>query len=232
MMERMVERQVCEALGGLVSRLRDHPDDFVALVLADVLAEIDPAQDADVLAHAARFRARYPRGWQWHARELGIDRLLFHAADGSRIPALVRRAAEISEARRPGGDDSTVPAPGAIEASFVPPELDAAFHASGHLARIAVRIPVHHAELVLDEEPGRGWCELISTRGGVLTSVREVYDAGVLQTTVTTARGADVRREVAPWTRWVQSSIAQLVELTVEHPRWGAERRARLARRA
>ena len=118
-------KQIRDTRATILEHLATEPDDFKALVFADVLAEIDPDHDTKLVAHRTRFHATRTDDWKSNARELGLDRLLFHLADGFRtakigkdaVPVLERYAVRISEARPRG-----VPL-GLIDQSCMPPML-------------------------------------------------------------------------------------------------------------
>jgi hypothetical protein len=100
--------QICDTRRLLVAQLLDEPDDFRALFLADVFAEVDPERDPELRTHAKRAHAM--RGelgttvWFARARELGLDVLLFNLCAGMEragfgkvaFPVLARHAATIS----------------------------------------------------------------------------------------------------------------------------------------
>ena len=226
-------RQIRETRDTLLEALRNDPDDFRALVIADVLGEIDYERDPALAAHRMRFRATRAADWPVRARALGLDRLLFHLANGWResrigadaIPVLERRAAEIGEARPPGVELGT------IDASYIPAELAGAvigYHASGHLRRVAVAIDaLHHGELVLAERPGTGELTLVEKRGGYGTMIREVYRDGRVVTTLNSPwHDGEESIDAKPWTRWVEENLADLARLaTTRHPRRRRRRR-------
>ncbi|MFN0247045.1 MAG: hypothetical protein ACKV2T_09055 [Kofleriaceae bacterium] len=211
--------QLRESRQTLLDHLRTDPDDFQALVLADVIGEIDPDHDAALAAHRMRFRATRSPDWMAQARERGLDRLLFHLADGMRsarfgrdaVPVLERRAIEISEARAPGV------AAGTIDASFVPASLRsvATYHPSGHLARIRVyRDDLHHGELSLAATPGAGTYSISEKRGGYGTTIRDSYRNGCIVTTLNTPwHDGEESSVAAPWTKWVMQQIDDLARL-------------------
>jgi hypothetical protein len=227
-MDHEARKQLHETRETLLAHLTAHPDDLKALVLADVVCAIEPAHDASLAVHATRFRKTRRADWKLRARELGLDRLLFHLANGwraaeigtSAIPVIERRATEINEARPP-----RVPA-GHIDASFVPAGLTATFHPSGHLKRVAVVVDRNHnGELVLDETPGSGHFRVVRMRGGSGTMLDERYRDGTIYITLNTPwhDGAEAT-EVKPWTRWVEECLADLAELLTVQP---TARRAR-----
>ena len=228
-------RQVRETRATLLEHLATTPDDLMALVVADVLAEIDPDHDPILIGHAERFRRDHPmpRRWRDQARKLGIDRLLFKLADGMKaaqigraaVPVLARRAAEICEARPFGV------ARGHIDATMIPDELASArieYHVTGHLARVVVDLdPMHRGELTLDETPGAGDFTLVAKRGGYGTVIREQYDRGsVLSILNTPWHDGEESREVITWTRWVQECLASIADLMVEQARKPRRKRA------
>jgi len=99
--------QVCETRRTLNAHLHDEPDDFLALCMADVIAELDPERDPMLREHARRLhalRGRLGAAWVDRANEHGLDGLLFnlcaglHRADIGHLalPVLARRIAEIS----------------------------------------------------------------------------------------------------------------------------------------
>jgi hypothetical protein len=99
--------QICETRRTLLAHLRDEPDDFKALCMADVVAELDPEKDPALREHARRahaLRARLGAAWSERAREHGMDILLFNLCEGmqraeigrSALPTLARRAAEVT----------------------------------------------------------------------------------------------------------------------------------------
>lgn len=203
----------------LLEHLRSEPDDLRALVLADVIGELDPDRDPVLAEHRRRFRDTRPADWRLRAKQLGLDRVLFHLADGMRrarigadaIPILERRAAEIGEAR------PADVARGLIDASYVPPALAAraSYHASGHLARVSAhRDARNHGELVLDETPGTGRFSITEVRGGYGTHLAERYrDGGINIMLNTPWHDGEESREPKPWTRWVEECIAALAAL-------------------
>lgn len=220
-------RQLRETRETLLAKLRDEPDDFTALFLADVVVEISPDRDPDLAAHAARFRATRGGDWKVRARERGLDRLLFHLANGWKaskvghdaIPVLERRAAEIGEARPLGV------AAGHIDASYIPASLAAdsrasiSYHPNGHLQRVAIEIDrLHHGELVLSELPGNGRFAIVEKRGGYGTSIREDYSDGAIRTTINTPwHDGDESTARKSWTRWVEENLADLARLAAAH---------------
>lgn len=99
--------QICDTRRTLLAHLRDEPDDFKALCMADVIAELDPERDPALREHARRahaLRGQLGAGWRARAREHGLDILLFNLCEGmhraeigrAALPTLARRAAEIS----------------------------------------------------------------------------------------------------------------------------------------
>lgn len=210
-------KQIRETRQTLLEHLRGEPDDFKALVLADVIGELDPDRDLVLARHRARFRDTRSADWKVRAKELGLDRLLFHLANGLRearmskdaAAILERRAAEIGEAR---AADVT---PGLIDASYVPEGLTASFHRNGHLARVAVkRGKLRNGELVLDEQPGSGHFTIVEKRGGYGTMICENYrDGTVVQTLNTPWHDGEEASEKKPWTRWVEECLADLARL-------------------
>jgi hypothetical protein len=211
--------QLRETRQTLLDHLRTAPDDLQALVLADVIGELDPDRDPTLAAHRMRFRATRAPDWLAQARARGLDRLLFHLASGLRagrfgsdvVPVLERRAIEISEARAPGV------AAGLIDATFVPEALRglARFHPSGHLARIRVyRDELHHGELALAATPGAGTFSIIEKRGGYGTMVTERYRDGCIVTILNTPwHDGEESTVAAPWTKWVMQQIDDLERL-------------------
>jgi hypothetical protein len=216
-------KQIRETRVTLLEHLRTEPEDLKGLVLADVIGELDPDRDLELARHRMRFRELRPADWKVRAKQLGLDRVLYSLAIGMRragigrdaIPILERRAAEIGEAR--AGDV----APGAIDASYVPPELAerATFHSSGHLARVAVHVDqLHEGELVLAEQPGSGHFRIVEERGGYGTMICEDYRNGCVVTTLNTPwHDGDESSEARPWTRWVEESLADLARLATAH---------------
>ena len=99
--------QIRETRYTLLDHLGAEPDDFKALFMAGVIAEIDPDRDAALLEHAVRARAlRDGLGAAWgeRAREHGLDVLLYNLAEGmhragiglAAVPVLARRCAEVT----------------------------------------------------------------------------------------------------------------------------------------
>lgn len=217
-------KQLRETRAAVLETLQTEPDHFQALVIGDVLSEIDPDRDRRLATQRRRFRATRPADWKVRARALGLDRLLFHLARGWReakigrdvVPVLERRAAEISEARAAG-----VPR-GHIDRSFVPrqltgdPRVEMAFHPNGHLARVAIQIDsLHHGELVLDRRPGSGHFTIVEKRGGSGTLISERYRRGGVVTTLNTPwHDGEESFEKKSWTRWVEENLAQLARLS------------------
>jgi hypothetical protein len=217
-------KQVRETRETILEHLRTAPDDFKALVLADMLGEIDPDRDATLAAHRMRFRATRPTDWKHKARELGLDRIVFHLAHGmsearigrDAVPLLERYATEISEARA-----ANVEA-GHIGASSVPDVLardrraKITYHPSGHLAKVAVYFDdLHHGSLELSEVPGSGRYQIIEKRGGYGTMITEEYrDGGVITTLNTPWHDGEESITKRPWTRWVEENLADLARLT------------------
>jgi len=206
-------KQIGETCVTLLAHLQQNPDDFQGLVLADVFAELD----GSVATHAMRFRKTRTSDWKWRAKELGIDRLLFHLArglEGARIgkdaiPILEKRAAEIGEARAAG---TTA---GLIDSSYVPKGVRARYHASGHLAHASVdRGELRQGELVLDATPGSGYFKIIEKRGGYGTMIQDEYRDGCVITTFNTPwHDGEESREPKSWTRWVEENLAELARL-------------------
>ena len=230
-MDHEARKQLHETRETLLAHLTAHPDDLRALVLADVVCALAPAHDASLAAHATRFRSTRGPDWKLRAKELGLDRVLFHLAHGWReraiggaaIPVIERRAAEITEARPP-----SVPA-GTIDASYVPAGLHAEYWPSGHLRRVAVLVDSkHNGELALDETPGSGTYRVVRVRGGYGTMIGERYrDGGIAITLNTPWHDGEETTEIKAWTRWVEESLADLAELVTVRParRAGARRR-------
>ena len=228
-------KQIRETRATLLEHLAGAPDDFQALVLADVIGELDPDRDPELAAHRARFRASRAADWPVRARQLGLDRLLYHLAHGLRgarmsqqaIEILERRAAEIGEARATGV------AAGHLDESCVPADLagdrrvQIDYHASGHLARVAVHLDdLHEGELELAEIPGSGHFRIVEKRGGYGTMIREDYrDGGIVTTLNTPWHDGEESISIRPWTRWVEECLAELARLT------SARRPARRSRR-
>ncbi|HEX7703949.1 MAG TPA: hypothetical protein VF403_24575, partial [Kofleriaceae bacterium] len=75
-------KQIRETCTTILEHLDRAPDDLMGLVLADVLGEIDPDRDPGLAAHRMRFRATRTADWKLRAKELGLDRLLYHLARG------------------------------------------------------------------------------------------------------------------------------------------------------
>jgi hypothetical protein len=217
-------KQIRDTRATVLEHLRAAPDDFKALVIADVLGEIDPDRDATLAAHRMRFRATRSADWQLRAKQLGLDRLLFGLACGmmrSRIgrdavPVLERYAIAINEARA-----SETPR-GHIDSSYIPAELASdrraiiEVHPSGHLARVAILVDkLHNGELVLAAQPGAGQFTLVEKRGGYGTMIREVYRDGNVVTTLNTP-WHDGEESLAPksWTRWIEENLADLARLS------------------
>jgi hypothetical protein len=216
-------KQIRETRATILEHLRTDPDDFKALVLADVIGEIDPDHDAALAAHRMRFRATRTADWTVRARELGLDRLLFHLAHGMTaskiglpaVPILERRAVEISEARAPG---VTV---GKIDADAIPAGLvrdsrvTIAYHPSGHLKHVKLHIDeLHRGELTLDAKPGSGHYMIVEKRGGYGTMIQEAYRDGAIVTTLNTPwHDGEESREPAAWTKWVLQNLGDLERL-------------------
>ena len=206
--------QIRETRATILEHLDGAPDDLQALVLADVLGEIDPDRDPDLAAHRMRFRATRTADWKLRAKELGLDRLLYNLARGmtearigrDAVPVLERYATDLAETRAPGA------VPGHIDASYVPdtlvsdPRVTIAYHPSGHLARVAIRIDeLHDGELVLGFQPGSGHYAIIEKRGGYGTMIREAYrDGGVVTTLNTPWHDGEESISKRPLTRWVE----------------------------
>lgn len=153
--------QIRETCATVRDHLRAAPDDLTALVLCEVLVDLAPTRDPELVAHRDRFGATRADDWREQGRVRGIHRLLFHLADGARgarldaalVSALEGRAVELSESRPAG-----VP-PGHIDASLVPAVLaaDAGFHPDGHLAQVRVdRGAGRQGQLQLGPRPGAG----------------------------------------------------------------------------
>lgn len=222
----------------LLATLALEPDDFTALVLADVIGSIDPDRDPALAEHRMRFRAIRDASWRVTARERGLDRLLFHLANGfatarigkDAVPILEQYAVEISEARGEGV------APGFIDASMIPeaiasdPRVVVAMHDSGHLARVRIEIDlVNEGELVLAAQPGSAAFSISQKLGGSGTLTRERYkDGSVKQTLNTPWHDGEESTYESPWTKWVMASLDELVSLAERHP----ARRARVRRRS
>jgi hypothetical protein len=227
-------KQIRETRATILDTLRADPESFKALVIADVLCDIDPDRDPALATQRARFRATRGADWRVRAKALGLDRLLYHLANGWRdarigrdaVPVLERRAAEIGEARAEGVE------PGTIDVSFVPDELARdrrvviAYHRSRHLRRVAITIDkLHHGELVLTERPGSGQFTIVEKRGGYGTMIREAYrDGGVVMTLNTPWHDGEESIHAKSWTRWVEESLAELARLAT------TKRRSRAAR--
>jgi len=230
-------RQIRETRTTILDHLSREPDDLKALVLADVLGEIDPDRDPALAGHRMRFRATRPADWKVRARALGVDALLFHLATGlagarigkDAVPVLEHYATEISEAR------AATAIPGIIDASRVPEVLAAdrrvtiAYHPNGHLARVAVRIDrLHDGELELAEEPGSGHYRIVEKRGGYGTMIAESYRNGRVWTTLNTPwHDGEESSAKKPWTRWVEENLADLARLATTAPRARSRRRSR-----
>ena len=219
-------RQLRETRATILEHLAGDPDDLMGLVIADVLAELDPDHDPILIGHAARFRRDHPTPqiWRDQARRRGIDRLLFRIADGMKaasigraaVPVFARRAAEICEAR-PFGVTR-----GHIDASMIPAGLARAsitYHATGHLARVAIDLDrMNQGELILDATPGSGDFTLVAKRGGYGTVIRERHERGTVLSILNTPwHDGEESREVITWTRWVQQCLASLEELIADH---------------
>jgi hypothetical protein len=213
-----LRRQLREARETVLAHLRERPDDPRALLLADVLGEID--HDRELAEQRMRFRALRRDDWLDEARRGGIDRVLFRIADGLRgsrsghdaIAVLERRAIEISEARPEG-----TPA-GWIDASFLPEALAndrrvrVRYH-EGHLAHVRVAIDVdRHGELDLARH--RGESTLVEPYGGHGTRICERFVCGRVTTTFYTPwhDGVETTADV-PWSRWVVDRLADLARL-------------------
>jgi hypothetical protein len=219
-------KQIRDTRVTLLEHLRTEPDDLKGLVLADVIGELDPDRDLELARHRMRFREKRPADWRWRAKELGLDRVLYSIAFGMQsagigkdaIPILERRAAEIGEARAPDA------ARGAIDETYIPAGVTAAFHPSGHLARAHVFVDkLHEGELVLAEEPGSGHYRIVEKRGGYGTMICEDYRDGCVVTTLNTPwHDGEESSAAKPWTRWVEECLADLARLSS---------RARAARR-
>jgi hypothetical protein len=223
----------------LLATLAVEPDDFTALVLAEVIGAIDPDRDATLASHRMRFRAVREPTWRVTARERGLDRLLFHLAHGfasarigrDAVPILEQYADEISEARRDGV------APGLIDTRMIPeslatdPRVQVTAHASGHLARVGIEIDLlNEGELVLAEQPGSAAFSITQKLGGYGTLTRERYKAGSVHQTLNTPwhDGEDSSYET-PWTKWVMASLDELASLAERLP---AQARVRARRRS
>jgi hypothetical protein len=212
-------KQIRETRVTLLEHLRSEPDDLRALVLADVIGELDPDRDLVLAEHRMRFRATRGEDWKLRAKELGLDRVLFHLAEGMRrakigrdaVPILERRAIEISEAR------AAATPRGLIDASYVPAALAAraTFHASGHLSRVSVRVDRRHeGQLALAVAPGAGSFSITEVRGGYGTYVSERYRDGHVEITLNTPwHDGEQAREPKPWTRWVEECLTELARL-------------------
>lgn len=100
--------QITETRRMLDARLREEPDDFMALALADVFAELDPEREPGLRCHARRAHELRGRlgatSWQSRARDLGLDIVLFNLCAGlhradfghAALPVLARRATEVT----------------------------------------------------------------------------------------------------------------------------------------
>ena len=221
-------KQLRETRATLLAHLAEDRDDLFALVMADVVGEIDPIGDAELAAHRARFRQMRGSDWLVRARERGIHRLLFHLAHGwaqrgigrDAVPVLERHAIEISEARAAG-----VPG-GLIDKSFVPNELlghrraKVQYYRSGHLQRVAIEIDsMNEGSLELDETPGAGRFAITQKIGGYGTYTTELYRDGAIVTTLCTPwHDGEESREPMPWTKWVLASLDALAALASVKP--------------
>ena len=228
-------RQIRETRSTVLEHLAHEPDDLQALVLADVLAEIDPDRDPQLAAHRTRFHATRAGDWKVRARALGIDALLYRLATGlaearigtAAVPVLEHHATEISEAR------ASEVAPGLIDASCIPdalathPAVEIAYHPSGHLARVAVHVDeLHDGVLELAPEPGSGHYRIVEKRGGYGTMIAEDYRNGRVVTTLNTPwhDGTESSAKKS-WTRWVEENVADLARLATTAPRRARARR-------
>jgi len=238
-LDHQARTQIRETRATLLEHLATKPDDLTALVMADVLCEIDPDRDPALASHRARFRATRGADWRVQACERGIHLLLFRLAHGfaearigrDAVPVLERWAVEISEARPSG-----VPA-GAITAAMIPealskdPRVQIAFHPSGHLARVALHIDrLHEGELELAEQPGAGSFSITQKLGGYGTLTRESYaDGNVITTLNTPWHDGEESRSPSPWTKWVLASLGELASLAERRQprRRSARRRSR-----
>ena len=216
-------KQLRETRETLLETLRDHPEDLLAQVLAELIAEIDPDRDARLLAQRDRFRRTRPQDWQARAQQRGAHRLLFHIAHGwaeagigrAVVPVLERFATEISEARPAG-----VPR-GHIDRSMIPealledPRVRVAFHPSGHLSEVKVRIDeLHEGSLSLSELPGRGSFHLVEKRGGYGTAITERYAGGRVHSTFNSPwHDGEESSYAAPWTKWVLGSLDDIARI-------------------
>lgn len=232
-------KQIRETRMTLLEHLRSDPEDFKALVLADVIGELDPDRDLSIADHRMRFRATRDRDGDWRvrAKELGLDRVLYNLAHGMEranmgrdaAQILMRRAAEIGEAR------PIDVVRGHIDASYVPAALvpHTSFHASGHVARVAVHIEaMHEGELQLHPIPGSGSFRIVEKIGGYGTVNRELYKDGAIHATLNTPwHDGEESTHVKPWTRWVEESLSELARLVEAappaRPRKPAKRRTR-----
>ncbi|HTR49430.1 MAG TPA: hypothetical protein VMJ10_01910 [Kofleriaceae bacterium] len=216
-----MRKQLRETRDTLLAHLRDKPDDFNALVLADVIGELDA--DPSLSAHRAHFRAIRPDDWREQARVHGLDRVLYHLAEGLRssgfgkdaIPVFERRADEIAEARAPGV------APGSIDASFVPDALTTSrrarvVYAGTELASVRVTVNADvYGSLSLDTARCTGEFELVEPRGGSGTAIYETYADGAVHTTLCTPwHDGTESTEPKIWTRWVMDCIADLARIS------------------
>ena len=232
-------KQLRETRFTVLDTLRDEPNHFKALVMANALAELDPDHDPALAAHRRRFQATRAAGWALQAKAEGLDGLLFALARGwsdgnigrAAVPVLEGYAEEIGEARPPGV------ARGHIDAAYLPAQLtgDARvkldFHPSGHLARVSLSIDaLHSGALVLDRKPGAGSYEIVEERGGSGTMIREHYRDGAVHSILNTPWHDGVESsQPKAWTRWVEENLADLARLSAAPLR--QKRRARASKR-
>ncbi len=230
-------KQIRETRTTLLEHLRSEPDDFKALVIADVIGELDPDRDLVLARHRMHFRETRPADWKVRAKALGLDRLLFHLASGMRlarigkdaIPVLERRAAEIGEAR------AAEVRPGMIDRSYVPEALasHATYYASGHLRSVSIELGENReGGLELAETPGSGHYRIIEMRGGYGTMINEDYRDGCVVTTLNTPwHDGEESSAKKPWTRWVEENLADLERLVTSTPEEKQKKRAKKSRK-
>jgi len=89
-----MRRQLRETRETLLAHLRDKPDDFNALVLAEVVGELD--SDPALSVHRAHFRAIRPDDWREQARVRGVSKQVY----GSLALDTARRTTAASGASR------------------------------------------------------------------------------------------------------------------------------------